>query len=40
MHEFKLDPFPARYVKIEVISSQSEHGGPYVGTIQLLGTLR
>jgi len=42
-HEFKVEPFTARYVKLELISWQ--HGGSrgsngLVGNIQLLGTLR
>jgi hypothetical protein len=42
VHEFKVDPFTARYVKVEVMSWQGGDGLPngYVGNIQLLGTLR
>jgi hypothetical protein len=41
-HEFKVEPFMARYVKIELISWQASGGLPngYVGNMQLLGTLR
>ena len=41
-HEFKVDPFTARYVKIELVSWQGADGMPngYVGNMQLLGTLR
>jgi hypothetical protein len=40
-HEFKVDPFTARYVKIELVSWQNADGMPngYVGNLQLLGTL-
>ena len=42
LHEFKVDPFTARYVKIELVSWQGADGMPngYVGNMQLLGTLR
>jgi hypothetical protein len=40
-HEFKVEPFTARYVKIELISWQGWNGpNGYVGNMQLLGTLR
>ena len=41
-HEFKVEPFTARYVKLELISWQADGGLPngYVGNMQLLGTLR
>jgi hypothetical protein len=41
-HEFKVDPFTARYVKIELVSWQEAGGMPngYVGNMQLLGALR
>ena len=42
VHEFKVDPFTARYVKIELVSWQSGDRAPngYVGNVQLFGTLR
>jgi len=42
VHEFKVDPFTARYVKIELVSWQSGDRLPngYVGNVQLFGTLR
>jgi hypothetical protein len=42
LHEFKVDPFTARYVKVELLSWQEVAGLPngYVGNLQLLGTLR
>jgi hypothetical protein len=42
LHEFKVDPFTARYVKVELISWQDAAGMPngYVGNLQLLGTLK
>jgi hypothetical protein len=41
-HEFKVDPFTARYVKLELVSWQEAEGMPngYVGNLQLLGTLK
>jgi hypothetical protein len=41
-HEFKVEPFTARYVKVELVSWQQAEGMPngYVGNLQLLGTLR
>jgi len=40
-HEFKVDPFTARYVKIELVSWQSSDGpNGYVGNMQLLGALQ
>ncbi len=41
-HEFKVEPFTARYVKIELVSWQEAEGMPngYVGSLELLGTLR
>jgi hypothetical protein len=40
-HEFKVEPFTARYVKIELISWQGWAGpNGYLGNMQLLGTLR
>jgi hypothetical protein len=42
-HEFKVEPFTARYVKIELVSWQDVSGGlpnGYVGNLQLVGTLR
>jgi hypothetical protein len=42
VHEFKVDPFTARYVKVQIMSWQGGDGLPngYVGNIQLFGTLR
>ena len=42
LHEFKVDPFTARYVKLELTSWQDPGGIPngYVGNLQLLGTLK
>ena len=42
LHEFKVDPFTARYVKVELISWQDPGGMPngYVGNVQLFGTLK
>ncbi len=42
VHEFKVDPFTARYVKVELVSWQDPGGLPngYVGNVQLLGTLK
>ena len=42
VHEFKVDPFTARYVKIELVSWQSGDRAPngYVGNVQLFGILR
>ncbi len=42
LHEFKVDPFTARYVKVELVSWQEAGGMPngYVGNLQLLGTLK
>jgi len=41
-HELKIEPFTARYVKVELTSWQGGEGLPngYVGNLQLLGTLR
>jgi hypothetical protein len=40
-HEFKVDPFTARYVKIELVSWQNSDGpNGYVGNMQLLGALQ
>ena len=42
LHEIKVEPFTARYVKLELVSWQEGDGPPngYVGNIQLLGRLR
>ncbi len=42
MHDIKVDPFTARYVKVEIASWQNADGMPngYVGNIQLHGRLR
>jgi hypothetical protein len=42
LHEFKVDPFTARYVKLELVSWQDGSGLPngYVGNLQLLGALK
>lgn len=42
MHEIKVEPFTARYVKLELVSWQQGDGMPngYVGNVQLLGRLR
>ncbi len=40
-HEFKLGPFTARYVKVEIVSwQQGEPPNGYVGTIRLYGTVK
>jgi hypothetical protein len=40
-HEFKVDPFTARYAKIELMSWQNSDGpNGYVGNMQLLGALQ
>ena len=41
-HEFKVDPFEARYVKLELVSWQEGEGFPngYVGSLALFGAMR